>query len=429
MIQELKIKNFLSFKNEVTFSFEATKDKTFEDYQVVTVAKNVRLLRFALVYGYNASGKTNLLIAFDFLRTFWFSKTNEIDEKTNVIPFKLDRNTLSEPSCFELKFYVDGIKYWYLLALDEKRVYLEKLYYYTSVQPTLLFERTLENNTSVIQFNQAVVKVSNTAKEEICLKCLPNMSFFAARNQVNVNLPEIDNAINWMKNNYMPIIEPSTKMFYYAEQQILSDKTLKEYLLNFVHQADFNISDIDTHVVKEEIPQYAINYFLNDEELTDVEKEKIKKEKSININKTTFEHSVKNERGTEKYSLESELQSKGTKRILGIEAAIYEQLRDKTFLSIDEIESSLHPQLVRFILWNYLKENSNTQLLITTHYDPLLDNIGELFRKDSIWFTEKDETGHSNLYSLVEFKGLNRLSSIQKSYLNGNFGAIPNIYL
>ncbi|OQA86086.1 MAG: hypothetical protein BWY27_01215 [Bacteroidetes bacterium ADurb.Bin234] len=428
MIQELKIKNFLSFKDEVIFSFEATKDKTFEDYQVVQVDRNVRLLRFALVYGANASGKSNLLNAFDFLLAFWFSKTNEIDEKTDAIPFKLDINTIHQPSYFELKFYVNSTKYWYILELDEQRVYLEKLYFYTSVQPTLLFERTLENNTSVIQFNPAVVKVSNTAKEEICLKCLTNMSFFAARNQVNVNLPEIDKAINWMKNNFMPIIEPSTKMFDYAEHQILSNKNLKDYLLNFVHHADFNISDIDTHIVKEDIPQNVINFILHNEDLPDAEKERIRKEKNIKINKTTFEHSVKNERGAEKYSLESKLQSKGTKRIFGLEAAIYEQIKKNTFLAIDEMECSLHPDLVEFILKKFLEEKNNrSQLLITTHYDPLLNEIDDLFRKDAVWFTEKDETGHSNLYSLVEFKGLNRMSSFQRVYRNGVFGAIPNI--
>ena len=93
MIQELKIKNFLSFKDEVTFSFEATKDKTFEDYQVVEVTKGVRLLRFALVYGANASGKSNLLNVFDFLSSFWFSKAANVDEPTGAIPFKLDKVT------------------------------------------------------------------------------------------------------------------------------------------------------------------------------------------------------------------------------------------------------------------------------------------------------------------------------------------------
>ena len=103
MIQELKFKNFMSFKDEVTLSFEATKDTTFGDYHVVEVAPGVRLLRFAMVYGANASGKSNLLEAIDFLQDFFFAKASDIAEPTGVVPFKLDAFTPNEPSEFSLK--------------------------------------------------------------------------------------------------------------------------------------------------------------------------------------------------------------------------------------------------------------------------------------------------------------------------------------
>ena len=107
MIQEIRIKNFLSFRDEVVLSFEATKDRTCEECQVVSVAPNVRLLRFALVYGANASGKTNLLSAIDFLRDFWFDKKTDIDENTGVVPFLLDAETPEAPSEFCMKFFVE----------------------------------------------------------------------------------------------------------------------------------------------------------------------------------------------------------------------------------------------------------------------------------------------------------------------------------
>ena len=93
MIQEIRIKNYLSFRDEVVLSFEATKDTTFEECQVVNVTPKVRLLRFALIYGANASGKSNLLNAMDFLRDFWFDKKSDIDEETGVVPFLLDTET------------------------------------------------------------------------------------------------------------------------------------------------------------------------------------------------------------------------------------------------------------------------------------------------------------------------------------------------
>ena len=104
MVQEIKIKNYLSFKDEVVFSFEATKDTFAEDYQVVEVAPGVRLLRLAMVYGANASGKSNLLSAFDFLEDFWRNQSNSIEDETGVIPFLLDKVTPQEPSEFELIF-------------------------------------------------------------------------------------------------------------------------------------------------------------------------------------------------------------------------------------------------------------------------------------------------------------------------------------
>ena len=136
---------------------------------------------------------------------------------------------------------------------------------------------------------------------------------------------------------------------------------------------------------------------------------------------------VKNERGVEKYILPDKLQSEGTRRTCGIEAIVYEALKKEKFLTIDEIESSLHPDLVEFIIQNFLQTKNRSQLLITTHYDPLLNTVDDLLRKDNIWFMEKGEDGGSSLYSLVEFSGLNKIRSFQKSYRNGLFGALPNI--
>lgn len=128
MILELKVKNFLSFKDEVTFSFEATKDKSYEDYQVVEVAPNIRILRLAVVYGANASGKSNLIETFEFLRHFWFNKPESKDKSTGVVPFLLDMNTPNEASEFSLIFYIEGVKYMYSLELEKRKVISEKLY-------------------------------------------------------------------------------------------------------------------------------------------------------------------------------------------------------------------------------------------------------------------------------------------------------------
>lgn len=427
MIQELKIKNFLSFKEEAVLNFEATKDTTFEDYQVVEVAPGTRLLRFALIYGANASGKSNLLYALDYLQRFWFAKKNDIDESTDSIPFLLDTDTPEQPSEFEMKFFVGERRYWYILSLSQKNVLSEKLYYYKSVQPTMLFSRELENGQSVIKFNPAALKVSNNVLEQITIKCLPNMSFFAARNQVNCTLPFIDDARDWMKNTLLPVISPQTQMFSYAGTMLANDNNLKKYLLDFVHKADFNITGLKAEKESSPIPQSVRDSVIKEGKYSSDVVDHIMSQLSLETIRTDFEHTVRNARGVEKYILPNSLQSDGTKRTLGIEAAVYESLKGEKFLPVDEIDSSLHPDLIEFIIQQFLQPHNRSQLLVTSHYDPLLNTVDDLMRKDCVWFTEKGEDGGSRLYSLVEFKGLNKISSFRKSYRNGVFGALPNI--
>lgn len=428
MIQELKVSNFLSFKEEVTFSFDATKDTAFEEYQVVEIAPDVRLLRLAMVYGANASGKSNLLNAIQFLRKFWFVIKKDTSEKTGVVPFKLDKETPDKDSSFSLKFYAGNRKFWYQLELNRNKVILEKLSYYSSVQPTVLFDRTLKDNISIITFNPAAIKVSGVAKDEINIKCLPNMSFFAARNQVNISLPIIDEANEWMKDGIMQIINPKIDLFNYAEEKIQEDSKLKEHLLEFIKESDFNITGIETKIINKEVPQDFLDFILKSETFPQDEKDRLMKEKNLPQIKTDFEHTVINDRGIEKYYLSDRTQSDGTRQITGLESAIYTALERGAILGVDEIEYSLHPMLLMFLLKKFLEtKNTHAQLLVSTHYDLLLNEIGEMFRKDSIWFTEKDGSGSTKLYPLTDFSGLKRIASIQKAYRQGKFGAVPNI--
>lgn len=423
MIQEIKIKNFLSFKDEVKFSFEASNDKFAEDSQVVKINDNTRLLRFAIVYGYNASGKSNLLSVFDFLYDFWFYKPKDVYEETGDIPFKFDRQSPNEYSSFELIFFVDDTKYWYQLDLDEHQVYLEKLSYYKSTQPTMLFERKLENAQSIINFGSAL-KVSSIVKDSIAVNCLKNMSFFAARNQVNANIPLIDIATEWLKTKVTQTIFPQLNLTKYAQKNTADNDEITKYILDFLKEADFNITNIKTDKITSELN--------NKMDKTQMMATLLLKAKGLNNNeqketrfRTNFEHTVENERGTETYQLSSDYdeESRGTLRTFGLEAALYNVIQRNAFLAIDEIETSLHPKLLEKILFEYLKAQSRSQVIVTTHNDGLLDLVDDLIRKDSVWFTEKKKSGVTDLYKLTDFRGINRLSSIREAYRNKRFGA------
>src|ERR1035437_8588310 len=210
MILELKIKNFLSFKDEVVFSFEATSDTTLEDYYVVEIVPGLRVLKMALVYGANASGKSNLLEAFDFIKNFIHNIPEEKEKKTAFVPFMFDI-TRDEPGYFELSFFVDDKKYKYCLTIDQFNVLEEKLYFYPGTQPAVVFERFFdhENQISLVEYGPKI-KISEQAKEAIQLKTLRNMSVFAAYSQVNLTIPQIDKPYTWFKKQFLSMIDPYT---------------------------------------------------------------------------------------------------------------------------------------------------------------------------------------------------------------------------
>ncbi|PKQ67577.1 hypothetical protein BZG01_07535 [Labilibaculum manganireducens] len=425
MIHSLSIQNFLSFKDEMTYSFEASKDKKYEDYQIVKVADGVRLLKLGVVYGANASGKSNLLDAFEFLKDFWFDVMDSKDLETGVVPFLLDDKTSTEASKFKLIFYVEKLRYVYQLTVSNETVLNEKLEFYPGTQPAIIFDRKLNNKVSEIVFGPKI-KISQVAKDEISIKCLSNMSFFAAYNGVNIEIEELELASQWMQNQFLHSIGTETSLVRYSENLISKDKTVKEKMLAFLQQADFNISNINTEIIKKEISEEFLNE-IKDLNIPKSEFEKLQKERSFDTLKTTFEHKVINKDESISYKeLPLGLQSDGTKRVFGLSGGIIRTIEKNAFLAIDEIESQLHPRLIEFVLEKFLRESEQAQLLVTTHYDGLLEE-DDLLRKDSIWFTEKQDDASTRLYSLSDFKAVNRITSLQKAYKYGKFGAIPNI--
>lgn len=401
MIAEIKFKNILSFRDQAIFSFEADKSKEMESYHIVEVVPGIRLLKLAVVYGANASGKSNFIKICDFIKKFLIRVPSNKGEETGIIPFLMDKDCGNQTSDLSISFYVlqkeQATKFVYSLSLTRNHIVNEVLTYYPSQQPAAIFERTIENGVSTIKFGTKI-KLTAAAKEEISLKCLPNMSVFAAYMQVNVNVPEIENVLSYFKGQIMPAITPSLLLNRYAERHIKEEKT-KEYILRYLQEADFNISDISA---KEKDTSTGV------------------------VQGTIFQHKVKDAQGKESYYEFPEVfESRGTIRTMGLAGCIQENLANNSFLAVDEIESSLHPKLIEYIIERFLKESNHAQLLLTTHYDGLLAEE-DLLRKDNVWFTEKNSDGATILYPLTDFKGLNRINSLQKAYKFGKFGAIPN---
>lgn len=430
MIQELKFKNFLSFRDEVVFSFEPTKDDHVN--RVAIMPDGTKLLRFAVVFGANASGKSNFMKVFDFLRRFWTQVPGRNDLSTRITPFLLDKNTPTEDSSFEFKFYVGDVRYWYKLSLNKERVSGESLLFYESNRPTRIFWREFIDGQSVVNFNPTVVKLKAAEIEAININCWKNMSLFASMAKVNINIPYVVEVINWINGKLMPRIDNRTELSGFAKELMLNEESFRKYLKSFLKTADLRIADVNVKEISHSLNDQQIRMLYGASFIDPYQNNDILSGGSVNDIDAGFKVRVKNSRGVEEYILPESEQSDGTTRVIEIESAIYTAIKEQAFLPIDEIEASLHPSLLDYVLNEFLKVNDNqSQLLVTTHYDPLLDSldVDDLFGKDSVWFTEKKEDGNTELYPLTDFKGLNKLSSIRKSYKNGQFGAIPEIYV
>jgi AAA15 family ATPase/GTPase len=305
-------------------------------------------------------------------------------------------DALSRDTEFDVKLYIDGIRYWYQLTINPEKVCSESLSVYLSNRPTKVFSRSDEQGVSKLYFNGTIAKLSQAEVDVLSISCLKNMSVLAVLKKVNIAVPYLDNMRRWIDTRMMPLQTGATSTLSAAtKNKLMEDNDFKEYLMQFAKEADFNITDI-----------------------------KVQKMAAL------FGHHVETERGEEHYVLPEACQSVGTNRMVELESAIYNLLRCQGLLCIDEIESSLHPNLMEYLLMKFLNQQDNeSQLIVTTHYDPILRSINDLFGKDSVWFTEKEKDGNSRLFSLVEFKGMNKLSSIHRAYMNGQFGALPNVIM
>lgn len=409
----------MSFKDEVCLDFEATDDTRFEDYHVVKMADGTRLLRFAVLYGANASGKSNLVKVVEFLYNFWRNVTGE---NIGAIPFYFDDKTLKEPSEFKIAFYVDNIRYEYYLKMRGNIAEYEELSHCMGTQPTWIVRREHIDTHSKLIFNSKVAKLTKGAVEALSLNCLPNMSFFAARNKVNVFIPHIDQVNNWITNSLFLPITPKAELTNNWTERIANDNVLQKYLIEFIQKADYNIVGIKSNVEYRTLPIDFVQNIIPNTELTDNDKVQIP------IVKTEFEHVITNSKGISLHKLPIYMQSSGTLRTLGVGTAIHDLLHNSAFTAIDEIETSLHPELVQFTIRHFLeKKNNRSQMLITTHHADLLDTVDDLLRYDNIWFIEKQENGSSELYSLVEFDGFEDIDHVKGAYINGRFGALPHI--
>ncbi len=420
MIFEFRVENFLSFREEQILSFEPSASKAYEAHYCAEVKDGVKVLKLGMLYGANASGKTNLLKALDFLRSFVLKQRNDKTESTGIIKFQFDNDYLSKPSKFYLAFYLNQIKYVYTFVLDEKKVIEENLIYYPGTQPAMFFERKYDEikGKSTIKFGGTIdLKLSD--RKLIEGLTIANSSVFSAFGKANVEKSLFDDVFNWFKASFMQMIRPNTDLFGWTSSKLEADDICKDFVLEVLQKADFNISSID--IDEEEIPIDAeIESKISSMDIPESMKEEILEKKMVKTKDISFQHKTE----LMEKNLPRGLESNGTLRYYSLGGVLNKLLSSNTFLCIDEIENSLHYDLVAHFIKTFLMNATNSQLLFSTHDINLLNE--EFLRRDAVWFVDKNKFGASELVSLLDFK-LHKNLSPYNAYKIGKLGAKPEL--
>jgi hypothetical protein len=339
-------------------------------------------------------------------------------DKTGVEPFKLDKESLSKPSTFELTFVVEGIRYLFGFAATPQRVVEEYLVAYPKGNPQRWYHRMFNADVGKYEWTNS----STGFKQDKSLqeKTRENSLFLSVGPQFNH--PKLTPIFNWFKNDLHFInlgVEWSLAPTFTAKQ--FSDNKISSRLLNLLRSADFGITD--TKIQEKAITEEEIKQIYPSSNLTDNEKANLlKSKKRIEIN---LVHKIE---GLEPVALDFDNEeSAGTRRFFSLIGPWIDILDNGYTVFIDEIETSLHPLLVKELLKILFCDKNNpkgAQIVFTTHNPILLD--GNLMRRDQIWFTEKTPSGATELYPLTDYQP-RRGEALTKGYLAGRYGAIPFI--
>ncbi|MFA5417023.1 MAG: AAA family ATPase, partial [Bacteroidales bacterium] len=335
MILELKVKNFFSIKEEQVLSFEATSDNTLEDYYVVEKGQK-RVLKLAIIYGPNASGKTNMLKALSFLRSFALKKGVDKSSPTEHIPFLLSEKTATENGVFNLSFYAGDMLYSYSLELNNQYVVKESLHYYPSQKPALVFKRLYDESKklTVIKIPKAF-KLNAASVELLQVSTIPNISVIAAYSGLNIDFPQLEEAYQFFRKKITDTVYPNTELTKWTSDRVNSLPETKDFAVSFLRNADFNILDIKVNEI--EMPTNRIKEVITASDLSPEKKEELLQKETVKVNRIGFSHAVK---GGASVDFPMELESAGTSRFYGLSGVLQFVLTNNSCLSVDEIESS-----------------------------------------------------------------------------------------
>jgi len=424
MLIEFKVANYRSIRDEQIFSLVANNyDKSLLDNLIVpnlAGLSKVKLLKGAAVYGPNASGKSNIMSAFTFMVNFVANSTIKIapNEPTGTVPFCLDAESKQKPSSFEIMASIDGVRYTYGFALTSERVWREHLIAYPKGSAQNWFVRTYNSDKNEYSWDHSLEHFK--LDKDLCEKTRPNSLFVSTGAQFNN--AQLTIVYNWFSKGLKFLKLDSENMLAPITTASLfkNDAKIAGHVQQLLHSADFGITATD--ISHEDIALDEIRDHIAPEVFRKMEADA--KRSSLRVPRIKFKHHAVN---IVDQDIDYNEESAGTRRFFSLIGPWLDILDHGYTVIIDELETSLHPILVKEflkLLFSATYNPKGAQIVFTIHNPILLDT--EVIRRDQIWFTEKDEHGATRLYPLTDYKP-RKNESLSRGYLAGRYGAIPFI--
>jgi len=417
MFIEFTVKNYRSIKEEQVLSMVKAKGNELEESNsfLPDAPSSVKLLRSSVIYGPNAAGKSNIIRALMEMEYIvrHSASTNQEGDSISVTPFLFDEDTSKKPTEFEMVFISEGVRYQYGFSATSTKVFEEWLIAYPKGRPQRWFSRVFNNETSSYEYKFS----DNLLGQRSVWQNATRSNALFLSTAVQLNSDQLKPVFNWFKEKLRPTNIDGWGPGYTAS---LCEKTSsKEQVLKFLKAADFDIHDIkiktekfDSNSLPDELPEAVKETIIT----------KMKGKEVIDI-KTLH----KTEAGN-LVPLDFNDESDGTQKFFSLAGPWIDILKNGYILIVDELHDSLHPKMVKYLveLFHSDKTNpNNAQLIFTTHETSILSQ--EVFRRDQIWFCEKDNTQATSLYPLSDFSPRKEKENIELGYLSGRYGALPFI--
>lgn len=424
MLIEFNIENFRSIKNQTTFSMQtAPYLKRFKENNTF-LTQPVNLLKSAIIFGANGSGKTNLIRAIDMLKNILlnFGKQSiKNQSKLPFQPFKMVEGFNKKFTSFEITLLLNGVMYKYIFRYKESLIDYEALFLLNKESDKVIFERTYnaESEEYIYQLAKGVDDLKSKTR-----KTAPYLSVLATYNNEYAM-----NILEWLDNNLI-IINANESLS--GNQEIfekLENKEVREKIIGFLKVADFNIIDIEVRKRKQKFPENFKPLF----EFLELE-QKNDEDLSFDVFDLFTIYNKYNAKGKVigKTNLHVDsYESRGTKKMILISLILIDALESGKTILIDEFDNALHIEISQFLLKIFNSEiyNKNCQFILNSHDLSLLTE--EIMRVDQVWFVEKDKNNSSDFYSLYDFNETSNRArsdmSYAKEYIKGKFGALPII--